>query len=196
MECLSYLDYAFWTPILLWVGLYFWFYRCAYPIFLKKNLKKGKKWAYVPTKISKNSGKLVQLKLLTFVFSLVSSVGTAFTVCWVLFKTELAEPFYGFASIPLFFVASLIVYKAVMGKIAWIFQSAYYLEYRRVHYVADVKGVVQSEMDIHNKTIWSFTKKLRNAEAHGRLWKYVNSMASTKKIPPDIYAEMVYDNRK
>ena len=51
---------------------------------------------------------------------------------------------------------------------------------------------MQSEADINNRAIWSFTKKLRNAEAHGCLWKYVNAMAKTKKIPPDVLAEVQY----
>lgn len=72
------------------------------------------------------------------------------------------------------------------------FQSAYFLEYRKVRYKYEVKGNFRNEADVQNQTVWSYTKKLKNAEAHGRLWKYVNAMAKTKKIPPDIYAETMY----
>ena len=77
-------------------------------------------------------------------------------------------------------------------KTAELYQSAYYLEYCKVRYESDSRGNVRNEMDLHNRTIWSFAKKLKNAEAHGRLWKYVNAMAKTKKVPPDIYAETMF----
>ena len=78
------------------------------------------------------------------------------------------------------------------SKTAELYQSAYFLEYRKVRYESEIKGNFRSETDVHNHTIWSFTKKLKYAEAHGRLWKYVNAMAKTKKIPPDVYAETMY----
>ena len=79
--------------------------------------------------------------------------------------------------------------RVAKSNTAQLYQSAYFLEYRRVRYETEIKGNFRSEADVHNRTIWSFTKKLKNAEAHGRLWKYVNAMAKTKKIPPDVYAE-------
>ena len=74
MESLGWFDYVFWLPLLLWVGLFLWFYRRAYPVFLKKMVKKGKKWAYVPEFISKNPGRVGQLKFFCFLLSLLVSV--------------------------------------------------------------------------------------------------------------------------
>ena len=79
-----------------------------------------------------------------------------------------------------------------MSKISSIFESAYFLEYRRARYQIESKGEFFEEADIHNRTVWSFNKKLRHAQDHHRFWKYVNAMAKTKKIPPDIYAETMY----
>ena len=79
-----------------------------------------------------------------------------------------------------------------MKKVAVVYETAYFYEYRRVRYDSERKGVFQSETDVHNRTIWSFTKKLKNAESHGRLWKYVNAMAKTKKISPDVLAQTMY----
>ena len=87
---------------------------------------------------------------------------------------------------------AVLLYRVAMRKVAEIYQSAYFYEYRRVRYESERKGAFQNEGDVHNRTIWSFTKKLRNAEAHRRLWKYVNAMAKTKKIPRDVYAETMY----
>lgn len=192
MESFGWYDYVFWLPLLLWVGLFFWFYRRAYPVFLKKMVKKGKKWAYVPEFISKNPGRVGQLKFFCFLLSLLVSAASSFSVVWGLGKVLPDFAQFGFAATLLFMILAAVLYHQAMGKVAAIFQSAYFLEYRRVHYASDVKGNFQNEADIHYKTVWSFTKRLRNAEEHHRLWKYVNAMAKTKKIPPDIYAETMY----
>ena len=41
------LKYLFWIPVLLWVGLHFWFRNVSYVVFLKNQLDRGEKWAYV-----------------------------------------------------------------------------------------------------------------------------------------------------
>lgn len=192
MQSLDCLKYIFWLPLLLWVPLYFWFLRCSYPIFLKKMVKKGKKWAYVPESVSKNYSKVQKLKFFNVFFTLISSFLSSVTVCWVLFKLELCPPEYGFVAIVPFIIFSMILYKISISKIATMFQSAYFYEYRKERYATEVKGNFQREVDVHYRTVWSFTKKLRNAESHGKLWKYVNAMAKTTKIAPDIYAETMY----
>jgi hypothetical protein len=190
MQFLDRLDYVFWIPLVLWVPLFFWFMRCSYPLFFKKMVKKGKKWAYMPEKFGKNSPRMAIYRLLNVLFSLVVSLGSSIGVVWALNKWTQVPAVYGFASAIAFLVFAMVLYRLAVGKVAVIFQSAYFLEYRRAHYESDSKGKMQSEADIHNRAIWSFTKNLRHAESHGRLWKYVNAMAKTKKIPPDILAEV------
>ena len=190
MQFLVRLDYVFWIPLVLWVPLFFWFMRCSYPLFFKKMVKKGKKWAYMPEKFGSNSPRFAVTRALNLLFSLVLASGCSVSVAWALNKFTQVPAVYGFASVAVFLVLAIVLYRLAVGKVAVIFQSAYFLEYRRAHYESDVKGKMQSEADIHNRAIWSFTKKLRNAESHGRLWKYVNAMARTKKIPPDILAEV------
>ncbi len=190
MQFLSRLDYVFWIPLVLWVPLFFWFMRCSFPLFFKKMVKKGKKWAYMPEKFGSNSPRFVLTRALNLLFSVVVAAGCSVSVAWALNKFTQVPAVYGFASAVAFLVFAVVLYRLAVGKVAVIFQSAYFLEYRRAHYESDVNGKMQSEADIHNRAIWSFTKKLRNAESHGRLWKYVNAMAKTKKIPPDILAEV------
>lgn len=185
MDILSSLDYWFWIPVLFWVGIFFWFYRVSYPLYLKKLVKKGKKWAYVPA----IKGYFASLDIVfTFMMALVS----ALPAIWVLNKWTDVDWFFGFAVSPVFILVGVVLCHVARVKVADLYQSAYFLEYRKVRYETEVKGNFRSETDVHNRTIWSFTKKLKNAEAHGRLWKYVNAMARTKKIPPDVYAETMY----
>jgi hypothetical protein len=185
MQILESLDYWFWIPVLFWVGLYFWFYRVTYPRYMKKLVRKGIKWAFVPAWRS-------YWAPLDFLFTLLMALASALPAIWVLYNWFDYPWYYGFAVSPLFFALGPVFCRTAKKKTAALYQSAYFLEYRRVRYETESKGNFRNEVDVHNHTIWSFTKKLKNAEAHGRLWKYVNAMAKTKKIPRDIYAETMY----
>jgi hypothetical protein len=114
------------------------------------------------------------------------------SVCWLFRRFGICEPVYGFVAIAPAMILAAVLYKVAMGRIAAMFTSAYFLEYRRVRYETESKGTFMSEPDIHNRTIWSYNKKLRHAQEHRRFWKYVRAMAKTKKIPPDVYAETMY----
>lgn len=177
------LDYWFWVPVLFWIGLYFWFFRVSYPRYFKKLVKKGVKWAIMP----KWKGYWLPLDIL---FTLIMATVSAVPAIWAIQKWFDYYPwFYGFAVSPLFLLIGVVFCSSAKKKAAQLYQSAYFYEYRKVRYESEVKGIFRSESDVQNHTVWSFTKKLKNAEAHGRLWKYVNAMAKTKKIPPDVLAQ-------
>lgn len=192
MDFFQIMDYVFWLPLIFWVGLYLWFYRCSFPLNLRKMVKKGKKWACLPERTTKKPAWVAKLRAENFVFSLVASFALSATVCWAFEKTGVCPAVYGLVAVAPFLILALVLYRIAMKRISALFEAAYFLEYRKVRYQSERKGNFQNEADIHNRTIWSFTKKLRNAEAHGRFWKYVNAMAKTKKIPPDVYAETMY----
>lgn len=185
MDVFSILNYCFWTPILAWIGLYFWFYRVSYPTYFKSQMRKGRKWAFIPVW----KGFWTPCDVL---FSLIMSVLSALPAIWVIHNWTDLDWTYGFVVTPVFLVVGFILCRVAKAKTAKLYQSAYFLEYRKVRYKYEVKGNFRNEGDVQNQTVWSYTKKLKNAEAHGRLWKYVNAMAKTKKIPPDIYAETMY----
>ena len=192
MDLYQVMDYAFWVPVLFWALLYYWFYRFSYPLYLRKMVKKGKKWACLPEKVTKTPGWVAKLRVKNFIFSLVASLALSVTLFWAFHKFAVCPPEYAFAGIPVFLLFALALYRGAMRRISALFETAYFLEYRKVRYQSERKGNFQSETDVHNRTVWSFAKKLRNAEAHGRFWKYLNATARTKKIPPDIYAETMY----
>ena len=185
MQMFDSLDYWFWTPILFWIGLYMWFYRVSYPRYLRKLVKKGVKWAVTP----KSQGYWLPLDIL---FTLIMALFSSLPAIWAIQKWLDFPWYYGFAVSPLFLLVGLAFCRSAKKKAAHLYQTAYFVEYRRVRYESEVKGVFRSEADVQNHTIWSFTKKLKNAESHGRLWKYVNAMAKTKKIPPDVLAQTMY----
>lgn len=148
-------------------------------------MRKGKKWAFIP----KWKGFWAPCDLIfTFLMALVS----ALPAIWVVNRWTDQEWFFGFAASPLFLIFGAVLCHTAKSETGKLYQNAYFLEYRKVRYQTEIKGNFRNEVDVHNQTVWSFTKKLKNAEAHGRLWKYVNAMAKTTKIPPDIYAETMY----
>ncbi len=185
MEILDTLTYWFWIPVLFWVGLYFWFHRVSYPLYMKKLVKNGQKWAYVPRVRS-------YFKLFDLIFTLVMAAVSALPAIWVIYNWTDLEWFYGFAVSPLFLIVGVILCKIAKKSTANMYRNAYFLEYRRVRYESESKGDFRSETDVQNRTIWNFTKKLKEAESKGRLWEMVYLMSKTKKIPPDVYAETMY----
>lgn len=185
MQLFETMDYWFWIPVLFWIGLYSWFYRFSYPRYFRKLVKKGVKWAIVP----KWQGYWLPLDIL---FTLVMALASAVPAIWADLKWLDYPWYYGFAVSPVFLLIGAVFCNSAKKKAARLYQSAYFVEYRRVRYESEVKGVFRNETDVQNHAIWSFTKKLKNAEAHGRLWKYVNAMAKTKKIPPDVLSESMY----
>lgn len=186
----SYWDYLFWLPVLFWLGLYFWFKRVSFPLYLNKQVKLRKKWAYVPESFSKNSSSAFKMGFGNFVLGLLTILTSSMTVAWLL-NMFMSPATLGFVSIVPFLCLVFIMKNSLNSKLVNMFQSAYYLEYCRVRYKTDKSGILRNEEDLHNRTNWSFGRKLRNAESHGRLWKYLNAMANSKKFPPDIYAETV-----
>lgn len=192
MEIFNWYVYVVWVPLLFWVALFFWFKRFANPIFLKKMVRRGRKWAIVPDYVTKNPAKIRTLLLERFVLVVITVFVSACSVVWCMAKLNVAHPVYGFASSAVFFILAYVLYHLAMGQVTSIYQSAYFFEYRRVCYEVERKGALHNESDATNRTIWSFTKKLKNAERHRRLWKYVNLMAVSKKIPPNLYAETMY----
>ena len=192
MELFSWYGYVAWIPLVFWVALFNWFWRYSNPLFLRKMVKKREKWAVLPDFASKDRSFYARTRLKCVLFSFAVSAISSYSVAWLFKALDLADPLYGFASVAVFLLVAVLLYRVAMRKVAEIYQSAYFYEYRRVRYESERKGAFQNEGDVHNRTIWSFTKKLRNAEAHRRLWKYVNAMAKTKKIPRDVYAETMY----
>lgn len=193
MELLTYWKYLFWLPIVFWIGLYFWFRRVSFPLYLKKQVKLRKKWAYVPESFSKNPSFAAILRLGNFLLGLLTILSSTLTVVWLLDMFMTPATFGLVAAFP-FFCLVLVMKNSVNSKLVRVFQSAYYLEYCRVRYKTDRSGILRNEEDLHNRTNWSFGRKLRNAESHGRLWKYLMAMANSKKFPPDIYAETAYEH--
>lgn len=188
MELNTLVDYCFWAPVLLWVGLHFWFRNVSYTVFMKKQLNRGEKWAYVLHDYVKNPARVSFLRIFDVIFTLVASAATAVIVVWTMQKFGFGRnAYYGFLSLLLFFAVAHLMKRRTEIKITDLFQSAFYLEYRWVNYEIQRKGITMSDENVRDRAGLSFAHKLRNAEDHHRFWKYVKAMAASKKVPPEMF---------
>ena len=159
-------EYIFWTPVLLWVGLHFWFRNVSYVVFLKNQLDRGEKWAYVLSGFVKNPGRVSFLRFCDYLFTAITSVATSATVVWTLQKIGLGtNAYYGFVSVLLFVWIAYLMKRRTELKLTDLFQDE----------------------NVRDRAGLSYAHKLRNAEDHGRFWKYVKSMAASKKVPPEMF---------
>ena len=188
MELNTLVDYCFWAPVLLWVGLHFWFRNVSYTVFMKKQLNRGEKWAYVLHGYVKHPARVSFLRIFDVIFTLVASATTAVAVVWSLQKFGLGEyAYFGFLSLLVCFVFAYLMKRRTELKLTDLFQSAFYLEYRWVNYEIQRKGITMSDENVRDRAGLSFAHKLRNAEDHHRFWKYVKAMAKSKKVPPEMF---------
>ena len=191
MEFNIYAEYMFWLPILFWVGLHFWFRNVSYVVFMKEQVNRGQKWAYVTEDYVKHPGRVSFLRFCDILFTLLTSVASAAVVVGLLQVSGFNKhAYFGFASFLVFWAVARIVKRRTEVKLTELFQSAFYLEYRRVRYEIDRKGIKMDESNVKNRAGLSYAHKLCNAENHHVFWKYVKAMAASKKVPPDIFAEL------
>lgn len=188
MELNTFMEYCFWVPVLFWVALFFWFRNISYVVFMKKQMNRGEKWAYVSGGYVKHPGRVSFLRFCDFLFTLVVSVVTAAVLVWILKMHGFGEyANYGFLTVLLFFAFAHLMVRRTEFKLTDLFQSAFYLEYRWVNYEIERKGITMSDENVRDRAGLSFAHKLRNAENHDRFWKYVKAMAASKKVPPEMF---------
>ena len=182
------LEYFFWLPVLLWVGLHFWFRNVSYVVFMKKQVNRGEKWAYVSEGFVKHPERVKLLRFCDILFTLVVSAASSLVVVWLL-KMQGLETYsnLGFLSVIVFAIVAYFMVRRTELKLTDLFQSAFYLEYRWVRYGIDRKGIMMDESNVKNRAGLSFAHKLNNAENHHRFWRYVKAMAKSKKVPPEMF---------
>ncbi len=188
MELNIHMEFVFWVPIFLWVGLFFWFRNVSYVVFLKKQLDRGQIWAYVSEGFVKHPGRVHFLHFCDILFSILTSLASSAVVVWLLKMAKLTEfANYGYLSVFLFLALANLMARRTGAKLTDLFQSAFYLEYRRVRYEVDLKGIKMDEGNVKNRAGLSYARKLRNADNHNLFWKYVKAMAASKKVPPELF---------
>src|SRR5574344_1406034 len=155
----------FWLGLLFWAGIFLWFRYRAYPLYLKKMLRKGKKWVYIPLWWKMNPKKHIQIKAIgVFLIGLILfSIVAFFFVRWsIRFVGDLEE-------------------------------DCYFFEYRHQVIKDEKEGKKYQDTDVLNRTTWSFQSHVKRADEHGRFLPFIVSMAHSQKKPKDLYAEATHN---
>ncbi|WP_100424804.1 hypothetical protein [Hallerella succinigenes] len=159
----------FWLPPIFWVTLFLWARFLAYPVALKRRIRMGKNWCYVPEWWSKKP----LLRLGTLFFLVILGVLAAFSSAASLFSLFPSVPYW----FVFMFLAFLIVVKPLtefaMNGIYRLQVNAYFLEYKKQSEYYSKLGRPLSEDDLNGHTAWAFRNAMKKAESEKQLLKYL-----------------------
>ncbi|MBP5246490.1 MAG: hypothetical protein J6Z31_01350 [Fibrobacter sp.] len=163
----------FWLPPILWAALVLWARFFAYPIALKRRIRLGKTWCYIPEWWSKNGAARFGIGLFLMILGVSSAFFTAASLLLLLPPTA-----YWFVFL---FLAFLIVAKPLaefaMNGVYRLQVNAYFLEYKKQSELYSKMGKPLSEEDLAGHTAWAFRNALKKAESEKRLLKHLREMS-------------------
>lgn len=163
----------FWLPLVLWSALFFWARFFAYPVALKRKIRLGKNWCYVPEWWSKKTFRRFGVLVVFGILYAFSAFSLSATICWIL-----SFPAYMFV-FPL--ALSLILEKPfsdfAMNRVYRLEVNAYFLEYKKQDEYYRKAGRPLSEDDLAGHSAWAFRNALKKAEAEKRFFPLLKEMA-------------------
>ncbi len=162
--------------LIFWFGLFFWSRYIAYPLELRKRIKKGKSWMYIPLWWKENRSRQNGTRAGT-VFIALLAVGSS--LLFFGFGVKLMPSVTLFLTIPLAFLVWFLFRKSVV-YVPNLEADCYYLLYRR--FARDYEHAF-SEAELKNRTTWKFNDLLLKADKQHHFLKYVKTMAASEEIP-------------
>lgn len=163
----------FWLFPILWAALLLWARFLAYPLALKRRIRMGKTWCYVPEWWSKKPLARFGVVLFLVILAVFSALMTASSLLLLLPTTP-----YWFVFL---FLAVLIIAKPLtdfaMNRVYRLQVNAYFLEYKKQSEHYSKMGRPLSEDDLAGHTAWAFRNAMKKAESEKRLFKYLKEMA-------------------
>jgi hypothetical protein len=167
----------FWLPIPL-LGLFAWYCLFLYyPNYLNERIKKGKFWIYIPSWYKGSRKRMVQT--LTPIIEVIIAI--SFFLPVYLFTKN---PVISLSSIALFFVLVKIFGNRVCRHRYIQQRDAYFREYDLLVRQFAREGKKYKETELNNRCMYQHQATLKNADEKGRLIKYLNLKANSKKLPP------------
>lgn len=187
MDWLFVFDYLFWLPIVFWLGFIFYSRYMAYPIALKKLLRKGEVWVYIPQWWK--TKKAFWARFFSVFLAILTVMLSTITICWGLRFFAPNHTFLGFVFFPVFVLLSVLVFRKASQFVFTLQRSTFFLFYKRLLHNSQKEGLVMKDADLRLRSSWELQKTLLRAEKSGKLLRYLLAASQTKKIPKDLYAE-------
>lgn len=183
--------YICWIPLVAWLGLFFVSRYLSFPLDLKKRLKRGENWVYIPAWWKARGLKVVFARFFRIFVMLLASIASALDVYFILKILEVEPAAYGLFSGILFFVVAIAISKWAAGYAFQLEQRAYYLFMQRLRVSSQKKGLATTMDNLRSRSNWELQRILSRVEKRGDLFKYLKAAANTKKFPKELYTEVV-----
>ena len=173
MDCIRSAGALFWIFPILWAALFLWARFFAYPLVLKRRIRTGKTWCYIPEWWSKKALARFGVALFLVILTFSSALMTASSVFLLLPPTP-----YWFVFL---FLAFLLVARPLTDfAMNWVYRlqvNAYFLEYKKQSEYYSKMGRPLSEDDLAGHTAWAFRNAMKKAESEKRFFKYLKEMS-------------------
>jgi len=178
----------FWLGLLFWAGIFLWFRYRAYPLYLKKMLRTGKNWVYIPLWWKNNQKKHMQIKFVGVLLLLLTIFFSASSLYWLIPLSS----WVFFVGLAFFTILAVFFARWSIRYVGNLEQECYFFEYRKQVFKDQKEGKKIQDTDIRNRTTWFFQSHLKRADEHGRFLQYIVSMSKSQKKPKDLYAEAMF----
>ncbi|MDR1760334.1 MAG: hypothetical protein LBR60_07395 [Fibrobacter sp.] len=172
----------FGVTLIFWFGLFFWSRYVAYPLELKKRIKKGKSWMYIPLWWKESSVRQNWTRVGT-VFIVLLAVCSAVISLW--HNISQIAPVAPFLALPFAFLAWFLFRKSV-AYVPNLEVDCYY--FLNGQLAKDYEHAF-SETELKNRTTWKFNYLLLKADKRHRFLKYVKAMAVSGKVREEEWSE-------
>jgi hypothetical protein len=165
-------------PLLSSWGVFWWNSKFAFPLFLTRQLKRNKKWLYIPLfwnlkkKMIKKNHFLI--KLMSFIL-------------WCVF-TPLGLSFYLSGQFGLVFGFTLAVLIECLSRYVWLRkrykqqEQIFFFELANASNEAMISGERTPETELRNRITWEHQQVLRLADERGEFFKVLEKRFREAKI--------------
>ncbi len=183
--------YFLWIPLVFWVLFFIVCKFLTYPAVIKKRLKKGEPWVYIPEWWKKNAAKVLLSRLVQVVLAVLAVASSTFALTFALWYLQIEHFEYGAASAIAFLILLIVLSKYASKQMYELERATFYLYMQRLRVASQKKGLATTMDNLRSRSTWELQRTLSRVEKRGCLRRYLLAAATTKKFPKELYQETV-----
>lgn len=177
-EVVQFLEHWFWLPLPFSAMHFLWIWFKAYPVYLEARIKdrsSPKPWVYLPSwwkgAITKWASPITLL------------LSVCVSVTWTGAIARLLPANLIFVGIIFVLVSAGVLWlqRYWLSRNYILQRECYFREYKELAFEYHTKGKTILESDLRNRCMWEHQQSLRRAEQSGRLYRYLQAKAKSKK---------------
>lgn len=183
--------YLLWIPLIFWVLFFIVCKFLTYPTVIKKKLKNGEPWVYIPDWWKKKAGLVLVARLSQVLLSVLAVAGSTFSVVFALWYLEFEHFEFGLASAVVFIVLLVVISRKASLQMYELERATFYLFMQRLRVSSQKKGLATTMDNLRSRSTWELQRTLLRVEKRGCLRRYLLAASRTKKFPKELYTEVV-----